>query len=381
MKKLLVVHTNYRIIGGEDIAVKNEIKILEKHYDLRTLYFSNENVNIIDDFLTFFTGKNRRSKKILEKIIDEFQPDLVYVHNTWYKASLAIFSVLKKKNIKTLLKIHNFRYNCTKYFSASKHLGNQNECMGCGFSKSKNKFFNKYFGESYLKSFFVIIYGKKYLKIIQDEVFNVVLLTDFHKNFMYENKIRTKNISVIPNVLNVNDTHNVAEKGKYIIYAGRMSVEKGVDLLIKAFLDCELKDISLKLVGVGPIYNSLKTKYQSDNIIFLGEKSNQDVLEMINKSLAVVSATRLLEGQPTLLSEASFLGVPAIFPSNGGIEEFFPKNYELSFENNNNKDLQKKLMVINDPKLLKEIGSENKEYITEKLNEKIFLENFESVSK
>ena len=160
-----------------------------------------------------------------------------------------------------------------------------------------------------------------------------------------------------------------------------MSVEKGVDLLIKAFLDCGLKDITLKLVGVGPIYNSLKTKYKSDNIIFLGEKSNQDVLEMINKSLAVVSATRLLEGQPTLLSEASFLGVPAIFPSNGGIEEFFPKNYELSFENNNNKDLQKKLMVINDPKLLKEIGSENKEYITEKLNEKIFLENFESVSK
>ena len=67
MKKILVVHTNYRNIGGEDIAVQNEIKILEKHYDLRTLYFSNETVNIIDDLLTFFTGKNRKSKKILEK--------------------------------------------------------------------------------------------------------------------------------------------------------------------------------------------------------------------------------------------------------------------------------------------------------------------------
>ena len=63
MKKLLVVHTNYRIIGGEDIAVKNEIKILEKHYDLHSLYFSNQNVNIIDDLFTFFTGKNRKSKK------------------------------------------------------------------------------------------------------------------------------------------------------------------------------------------------------------------------------------------------------------------------------------------------------------------------------
>ena len=38
-------------------------------------------------------------------------------------------------------------------------------------------------------------------------------------------------------------------------------------------------------------------------------------------------------------------------------------------------------MVINDRKLLKEIGSENMKYIREKLNEKIFLENFESISK
>ena len=53
------VHNNHCNIGGEDIAVQNEIKILEKHYDLRILTFSNETVNIIDDSLTFFTGKSK----------------------------------------------------------------------------------------------------------------------------------------------------------------------------------------------------------------------------------------------------------------------------------------------------------------------------------
>ena len=30
MKKILLVHNNYRLQGGEDIAVKNELKLLEK---------------------------------------------------------------------------------------------------------------------------------------------------------------------------------------------------------------------------------------------------------------------------------------------------------------------------------------------------------------
>ena len=44
-----------------------------------------------------WTNKNLKSRKILEKVLDDFSPDLVYVHNTWFKASLVIFDVLKKR--------------------------------------------------------------------------------------------------------------------------------------------------------------------------------------------------------------------------------------------------------------------------------------------
>ena len=36
--------------------------------------------------------------------MDEFQPDIVYVHNTWFKASVGIFKFLEKQNTETLLK-------------------------------------------------------------------------------------------------------------------------------------------------------------------------------------------------------------------------------------------------------------------------------------
>ena len=42
MYKILVIHTKYRITGGEDIAVENEVSILKKNYEIKTLYFSNK---------------------------------------------------------------------------------------------------------------------------------------------------------------------------------------------------------------------------------------------------------------------------------------------------------------------------------------------------
>ena len=40
MKKILIVHTRYQNLGGEDIAVENEVDFLAKHFTVDTLYFS-----------------------------------------------------------------------------------------------------------------------------------------------------------------------------------------------------------------------------------------------------------------------------------------------------------------------------------------------------
>ena len=88
----------------------------------------------------------------------------------------------------------------------------------------------------------------------------------------------------------------------YFLYAGRISKEKGVKELIDAFLSIENKNnYKLKKIGEGPEKNKLEQSYRNSDIEFLGALENEKVLKLINNSNCVVTATKLFEGQPTLL--------------------------------------------------------------------------------
>ena len=97
MKKILIIHTNYQIKGGEDIAVEKEVDFLKKKYEVKTLIFSNEIENRFFQSIYFLINKNLKSMKSIKNELENFNPDVVYVHNTRFKASLGLFSLLIKK--------------------------------------------------------------------------------------------------------------------------------------------------------------------------------------------------------------------------------------------------------------------------------------------
>tara|TARA_B100000212_G_scaffold59276_1_gene39866 strand:+ start:275 stop:1420 length:1146 start_codon:yes stop_codon:yes gene_type:complete len=378
MKKILIIHNNYRQVGGEDIAVENEIEFLDSVYQVETLIFDNNIQNPLLQFLYFVLNRNLQSERKLQEVLKNFQPDIVYIHNTWFKASIGIFRLLEKSNVKVLIKLHNFRYYCTKSWTKKNHLRKKDICEACGFEKYESLFFNKYFQDSFLKSVFMILYGKAYFKILKNNKFKLLVLTDFHRSFLSDLGIDKENIFVYPNYLSHKDEFN--EPGEnYIIYAGRISKQKGVEELILSFLEADTHSLKLKIVGDGPTLDSLKEKYKNPKIDFLGLRKNSEVIELIKRSKAVVSATKLYEGQPTLLCEASLLGKPSIFPDFGGIPEFFKNDYPFKFEQYNYQELTKKINDIHSSESLKEIGKENKNYILSVTDRKKLLEKFHHI--
>ena len=378
MKKILVIHTNYKNLGGEDIAVSNEMSLLERHFDIRTLIFSNNKTINFRQLRSFFSSENKDSENLLHEAIAEFQPDYAYVHNTWFSGSLSIFKVLIRANIPILLKLHNFRYYCTRTFFRRTHLQGKKSCEACGMEKKIN-LFNKYYEDSYIKSFFVIIYGKKYFKLLKKSKIKLLVLTKFHKNFISSLGIDSNKVRILPNYLS---TDNIVEKSKpnnSIVYAGRISKEKGVEELIASFLKSNLLNIDLKVIGEGPLLSFLKDKYKEKNIKFSGELSNKETLKAIKNARAVITCTKLFENQPTLLCEASSLGVPSIFPKRGGIEEFFPQSYDLMFEPDNYEDLISKLKIIENTEILKKIGTKNQRFINKLIDEEKIINNLGKV--
>ncbi len=373
MKKVLLVHNLYRNFGGEDAAVNGDEKLLRKKYDVQKIIYDNsEKINFFD-FINFLFLTNPKSNRLLEKIIKESKPDIIYIHNLWFKGSLGLLKVAKRYQIPIVLKIHNFRYLCSSKFLSKNHIVNKEFCPACG--APKRLFFNKYFEESYIKSFFSIRFSKKLLKLIKNsKSLNILLLTEHHKNILLNEKIENKRIFIMPNYIENSSTTSFSKEDSFL-YAGRISNEKGVKQIIETFLKIDVKTYILNIIGTGPQLQTLKDQYKSQKIIFHGFMDNKDVINEIKKAKVVISATKLYEGQPTLLCEATMNSVPVIFPNSGGINEFLPKNYKFLYEQFNYTEMQKAMVDILTSDHYK-IGKENKNYLVDYINEKSLLETF-----
>ena len=207
----------------------------------------------------------------------------------------------------------------------------------------------------------------------------ILVLTDFHKKYLEKLGVDKSKLYVFRNYLEVDKNLKSINTKNYIIYAGRISKEKGVEKLIQAFLKCEFKDIKFKIVGQGPEKNKLQEKYKNNSIEFVDQMSNSDVLNLIQNSISTVTSTSLFEGQPTLLCEASSLGVPSIFPNSGGIVEFFPKDYGLSFNYDSEEDLILKLSKVTNHPKMSEYGNINNKFISKLLNKDEMFDRFEKI--
>ena len=378
MKKILIIHNKYRDEGGEDIAVSNEIELLKKYFDVRVIIYKNK-IKSISDILSLIFLTNYSLNKEIMNTVNKFNPDIVYFNNTWFRISLGIFKKLIANNNKILIKLHNFRYDCTKSLLSTIHLDGEEFCPACGFSQYKLHSFNKYFKESYLKSLFAIYFNKKYIKILQNNKISIAVLTEFHKNFLSRKYGIKDNVYVIPNF--INGTELQKNNSDYLIYAGRISNEKGVKELIEAFLNSKFSMHRLKILGTGPALVELKKRFPQENIMFLGQLPNTETVNLISNSLGVLSATKLYEGQPTLLCEALLNEIPCIFPNSGGIAEFLPASYPLTFKQYDYDDLLVKINFLYDKNEIDNYLFEGKQYIQKKLDKSYIINKYTEVIK
>lgn len=368
MKKILILHSEYRNLGGEDIAVKNEINLLKKHFEVKTFITSNKIQNI-------FQLKNRKIKK--EILV--FKPDIIYIHNLWFALGLGIFNLLKNKDFQVLIKFHNFRYYCTSSWFVKKHLNGSLICPACGLNYKKGSIFNKYFPNSYIKSIYANYFGSRFFKIVLSFNFKILVLTNFHKQFLVNLGVDPNKIFLLHNYIEFKSSGKNSQKDDYFIYAGRISLEKGIEELILAHSLSKVNNIQLKIVGSGPELPYLRKLFKDYNVEFLGPKSNSEVINLIQNSKAVLTATKLYEGQPTLLCEASKMSVPSVFPQTGGISEFFPENYPFTFEQYNYEDLKNKINLLIDQKKLNKISKQNFNFINSLICEEKIIKEFSKV--
>ena len=154
----------------------------------------------------------------------------------------------------------------------------------------------------------------------------------------------------IPNFVDTDTLKPDYQPGKYFVFFGRLSKEKGVKTLIHAANEA---NVELKIIGSGPLEEELKILASSlgANVTFLGYQTGKALHNTIRNARAVVLPSEWYENAPLSVMESYALGKPVIGASIGGIPELIKEGETgITFESANVERLSNALIEFKNMK-------------------------------
>jgi len=394
--KILFIHNFYQSSApsGEDIVFKNEVELLKKN-GINAVTYEKYNDEIKEyGFFGKFTlpFKNIWSLETyreLKLLIKREKPDIAHFHNVWYLISPSAYYACKEKGIPVVQTLHNFRIFCTSglLFRNNKIC---EECItGNKFKVIKNSL--KYGCYRNSRIYSLPIAFAEYFHWIKQTWINKVdayiALTEFSRNKFIEAGLPSDKIFVKPNFLPNPPEPNYSYQN-YACFIGRISQEKGIDILIEAFKFLENPKYKLKVVGDGKLRNHIELKIKKEkinNIEFLGMRSNSEVITILKSANFLILPSIVYENFPLVLIESFASGKPVIASRLGAMAELIEdKRTGLLFEPGNSNDLSKKIkwMFENDDLLIqmgKNARAEFEKKYTDDKNLEILLKIYNQV--
>jgi len=183
-----------------------------------------------------------------------------------------------------------------------------------------------------------------WLKTWQKRVDFYIALTDFTRKKYIEGGLPAEKIIVKPNFIH-NDPGTQRGIRKYFLFVGRLSQEKGILTLLKAW--AKLSDIPLKIAGSGPLDDEIKAFIKSQNINnveFLGRCPHQKVISLMKEAYCLILPSEWYECFPVTIIEAFACGLPVITSPIGAMSELIDeKQTGIFFESGNISDLREKI--------------------------------------
>lgn len=391
--KILLINNYHFKKGGAEKAYFDTAKILESHGH-SVAFFSTKNPNNEKtEWEKFFVDNvdyenkhfslwqkmkivqkiifNFEAKQNLEKLIADFQPDVAHLHNIYHQLSPSIIFALKKNNIPIVMTLHDYKLISPNY---SLFLNGK-------IWEKKPLFFcikDKCVKNSYFKSLVCVLE-----KIIND------FLGSYKKVdvFVSPSKFLIKKFSefgflgkieYIPNPieLSFSDSKSLDCKNGPLVYYGRLSKEKGVDVAVRALKLLDEKE-NLLIVGEGPEKENLVKLVEKLNlnsrIRFVGFKSGQELENVLQKAKAITIPSVWYENMPYTSIESMALGKIVIASEIGGMADLIidGKNGFL-FEPNSSQELAEKI---------KNLKKYNLEEIENNAKKSVANLNFESYYK
>ncbi len=404
--KILLVHKFWRKVGGAEVYFQDvarilrtqghEVKIYTTDFNAegsRDVYTRDENV-VFGETVEYLKGplleriKNipsviysKKNKTGFKKLLREFRPDVVHVFAIYITITPSILDACREEGIPVVMSCNDYKHICPNY----RLFHHGRICEDCKGGKYYKAVVNNCCKHSIAVSIISAAesYTHDYLNVWKKNI-SIFL---FESRFMLNKTAEfwgegTAQLDFIGKPFNANQFKASEGDSGYILFIGRLSDEKGVDILIKAMQ--ANPDIPLKIAGSGnyrPQLEALSAGLGLTNIEFLGSKYGDELEMLFSNCRFVVVPSIWHENFPYVMMEAFARGKAVIGSDKGGIPEYITEGETgFVFPSHDSKTLANHIrQLFNDPKKAREMGLKAKALADSQFTDLIFYQRLSAV--
>lgn len=288
------------------------------------------------------------AKRKFEALLEEFQPDIIHINNVHRQLTLSILDApyLKKHRVPVVYTAHDYILLCPAYTMVDGSGKVCDDCLDCHFFHAVKKTCVK---GSKAKSGLAFLEAE-FLKNHHsyDKIDKIIAPSEFMKHKLDEggyagrtvamqNFLTTSQMDMAHKVANTNKFNTVEP---YFLFFGRLSKEKGILTLVRAFLRAAglmnsgvagskllPANWTLHIVGDGPERQAIENLIKSAGpeaerrIKLLGYKTGEDLQREVGNARFSVLCSEWRENMPYSGLESLAAQTPIIGANIGGIPE------------------------------------------------------------
>lgn len=348
--RVLQVHNYYKTRGGECEVVDKERKLLEDAG--HQVFRYSRKATDIDSYgivrkIFQFIGIvfNVAVYYDVQKYIKEIKPDIAHVHNVFPLLSPSVYLGISKSGIPIVQTVHNYRFMCPSGLLFRSGAVCE-QCIDRGlFSVIRRRCIHG----SYTLSlqYALAVWSGRMRKGFLGKIDRFIALNHFGEDRLQSIGINKDRICICPNYIDHIDTAGVSGSKDYFLYLGRLSHEKGIDLVLEAAQD--LPDTRFIIAGAGPMESRVREFTGLCNLEWVGRISGDKKNQMIRHARALLVPSMCYENNPLSVIEALSSGTTVIVSRTGGLPEMFDdRKSGLLFEQGNLDEFKQMIIALTD---------------------------------
>lgn len=259
-----------------------------------------------------FIYSSEAVRKIIELVVKE-KPDILHCHNIYHQLTPSIMKAAKQLGVKVVLTLHDFKVVCPSYTRLRKGSPCDHCLEGDFYNVVRHRCGDGSLGKSML--LYAEAITQRFLGSYE-AVDRVITPSRFMANAVTRWRFPEERVTVLYNGVSTDQPPDIGDDGRYILFLGRLSREKGLLTLGAAQASTSIRVI---VAGTGPMEEFLRARFP--RLEFVGHQTGEILQKLVTGAAAIAVPSEWYENCPMSVLEAMACGKPVIGSRIGGIPE------------------------------------------------------------